>query len=100
MINLAKIEAVQGVVQDSLNNIVDTVEQLNQTVFDLPLDLLKTAGVPETITEPVKEKEHQMVGSLCSAVRATTDQLGHLATELLTGIEEGRKKLEQCEPQA
>lgn len=78
-------------VKESVENVVDTVERVHQTTLDMAVDFLKVVGLPEEKTTEAKEKQRKLVGSVYDAIRATNQQVGNMANEIVGGTKEAIK---------
>ncbi len=78
-------------VQETVENVVDTVERVHQTALDMAVDFLKVIGLPEEKATEAKEKQRKLVGSVYEAIRATNQQVGNMANEIVGGPKEAIK---------
>lgn len=74
--------------KESVESVVDAVERVHQTALDMSVDLLKVVGLPEEKAVEAKEKQRKLVGSVYEAIRATNQQVGNMANEIVGGVKE------------
>jgi hypothetical protein len=97
MNTIKKVENFAEFLTESIENVVNTVERVHQTALDIPIDMLKSVGLPEETAVKVKDKQHQLVGSVYKAIRATNQQVGNMANEICDGLEGGIEAIQNLE---
>ncbi len=94
---IKKVESLTEFLTESVENVVNTVERVHQSALDVPANLLKVVGLSEATAEKVKAKQHQVVGCVYDAIRATNQKVGTMANEICHGLEDGIEAIENLD---
>jgi uncharacterized protein (DUF2384 family) len=103
MKTLQRLELLKDVIQDAVDRGATSVEQIHQTIADLPFEALERMGVLAPEDSELRETKTRTIGLVYDAIRRVNKEVGELLSDQFENLEEsGRvaRVLEEKEPQA
>jgi len=88
MVQLARIELVKDLVQETVDRGVTAVEEIHQTIAGLPFDVLEAAGMPDPLR--LRDRQRRVIGVVYGAVRDANRYVGELLSDGFEAVEDGR----------
>ena len=88
MAQLARIELVKDLVQETVERGVASVEQIHQVIAAVPFDVLETLGVPDPLR--LRDRQRRVIGIVYGAVRDANRYVGELLSDGFEAVEDGR----------
>lgn len=88
MAQLARIELVKDLVQETVDRGVASVEQIHQVIARLPFDVLEALGVPDPLR--FRDRQRRVIGVVYGVVRDANRYLGELLSDGFEAVEDGR----------
>jgi hypothetical protein len=88
MAQLARIELVKDLVQETVDRGAASVERIHQVIAGLPFDVLEALGVPDSLR--LRDRQRRVIGVVYGAVRDANRHLGELLSDGFEAVEDGR----------
>jgi hypothetical protein len=87
MAQLARIELVKDLVQETVDRGAASVERIHQVIAGLPFDVLEALGVPDSLR--LRDRQSRVIGVVYGAVRDANRHLGELLSDGSEVVEDG-----------
>lgn len=81
-----RVSAFNDLVQSSLRNAMDSVENIHQTTAEMPLEILKEYGYPEDKAEAAKESHRALLKIMYGGICSANEELGKLVVLQAGGL--------------
>jgi hypothetical protein len=88
MAQLARIELVKDLVQETVDRGVASVEQIHQVIAALPFDVLEALGMPGSLR--LRDRQRRVIGVVYGAVRDANRYVGELISDGFEAVEDGQ----------
>jgi hypothetical protein len=85
---LARLEAVKDLIQEAIDKGASSVQQIHQTIADLPLAALEKSGLLGEAGTKAREAHHQTVNNVYDAIRRVNSEVGAMVTGLFETLED------------
>jgi len=79
MTTVDKASRINAFVQTAFRNGMDTVENVHQKMFEIPVDVARELGLPKDKAELVKTKHRRILDNVYGAVLSAHKDIGTLA---------------------
>lgn len=88
--NLARLELLKDMIQQAIDRGATSVEQIHQSIADLPFEALEKAGLLELDKVNLREKKTRTIGMVYDAIRRINQQIGSLISDQFENLEDGQ----------
>ena len=88
MVQLARIEVVKDLVQETVDRGVTAVEEIHQVIAGVPFAVLEAVGVPDPLR--LRDRQRRVIGVCYGAIRDANRYVGELLSDGFEAVEDGR----------
>jgi hypothetical protein len=86
---LQRLELLKDLVQEAVDRGATSVEQIHQSIADLPFDALERMGLLDPDDSELRETKTRTIGFVYDAIRRINQQVGELLSEQFENLEDG-----------
>lgn len=86
-----RIELLKDLIQQAVDRGAQSVEQVHQSIADLPFEALEKTGLLQAYAQPLREKQKASIGMVYGAIRRINQQLGQLISDQFENLEDGEE---------
>lgn len=90
MKGLEQLELFKDLIQQAIDKGATSVEQIHNTVVDVPFDVMTKLGIKAQTAQTVKQVHKQTIGSIYNTVRKINKHVGDMANDIFELIEDGK----------
>ena len=90
MKGLEELELFKDLIQQAVDKGATSVEQIHNTIVDVPLDVMTKLGIMEGTAQTVKHVHKQTVGSIYNAIRKINKHVGNMANDIFELVDDGK----------
>lgn len=94
----SRLETIKDLVHDIVESGADSVEAIHKAIADLPLDVLEKRGLLGEPENSPRKAVDQTIGSVYDAIRKVNDEVGVLASEILSKVAEAGHEAKAKKP--
>ena len=91
MKTLQRIELLKDLVQEAVDRGATSVEQIHQTIADLPFEALERMGVLDPEGSELRETKTRTIGLVYDAIRRVNKEVGELLSDQFENLEDGER---------
>lgn len=88
MKTLQRLELLKDVIQEAVDRGATSVEQIHQTIADLPFEALERMGVLDPEDSELRETKTRTIGLVYDAIRRVNKEVGELLSDQFENLEE------------
>lgn len=85
---MLRIEAIKDLVQEAVDQGAKTVEQIHQTIADLPFSVLEQRGLLDDAGAAVRDTSKRTIGSVYDAIRRINREIGEMASHVIEAVDD------------
>jgi hypothetical protein len=89
MKSLQRLELLKDLVQEAVDRGAASVEQIHQSIADLPFEALERMGLLEGDTNELREAKTRTIGFVYDAIRRINQEVGELLSDQFENLESG-----------
>ena len=82
MKGLEELELFKDLIQQAVDKGATSVEQIHNTIVDVPFDVMTKLGIMEETAKTVKHVHKQTIGSIYNAIRKINKHVGDMANDI------------------
>lgn len=86
---LQRLEVLKDVIQEAVDRGATSVEQIHQTIADLPFDALERLGVLDPEDGELRAAKTRTIGLVYDAIRRVNQEVGQLLSDQFENLEDG-----------
>lgn len=90
MKGLEELELFKDLIQQAVDQGATSVEQIHNTIVDVPFDVMTKLGIMEETAQTVKHAHKQTIGSIYNTIRKINKHVGDLANDIFELIDDGK----------
>lgn len=87
MKTLQRIELLKDVIQEAVDRGATSVEQIHQTIADLPFEALERMGVLDPDASELRDTKTRTIGLVYDAIRRVNKEVGELLSDQFENLE-------------
>lgn len=88
MKTLQRLELLKDVIQEAVDRGATSVEQIHQTIADLPFEALERMGVLDPEDSELRATKTRTIGLVYDAIRRVNQEVGQLLSDQFENLEE------------
>ncbi len=85
---LNKLEVVKDMIQKTVNQGTQTVEDIHIAIGDVAFDILEKQGKLDEEARKMREQHNELVRSIYGKIREVNDKVGDFASDVFESIED------------
>lgn len=85
---LNKLEVVKDMIQKTVNQGTQTVEDIHIAIGDVAFDILEKQGRMDEEAQRMREQHNDLVRSIYGKIREVNDKVGEFASDVFESIED------------
>jgi hypothetical protein len=89
MKTLQRLELLKDLVQEAVDRGATSVEQIHQTIADLPFEALEQMGVLDPEDSELRDTKTRTIGLVYDAIRRVNKEVGELLSDQFENLEDG-----------
>jgi hypothetical protein len=89
MKTLQRLELLKDLVQEAVDRGATSVEQIHQTIADLPFEALERMGVLDPEDSELRDTKTRTIGLVYDAIRRVNKEVGELLSDQFENLEDG-----------
>ena len=89
MKTLQRLELLKDLVQEAVDRGATSVEQIHQTIADLPFEALERLGVLDPEDSELRDTKTRTIGLVYDAIRRVNKEVGELLSDQFENLEDG-----------
>lgn len=89
MKSLQRIELLKDLVQEAVDRGATSVEQIHQSIADLPFEMLERLDLLEPEAVEIREQKTRTIGVVYDAIRRVNREVGELISDQFENLEDG-----------
>jgi hypothetical protein len=86
---LQRLELLKDLVQEAVDRGATSVEQIHQTIADLPFEALERMGVLDPEDSELRDTKTRTIGLVYDAIRRVNKEVGELLSDQFENLEDG-----------
>ncbi|HEU0195854.1 MAG TPA: hypothetical protein VFQ88_01390 [Nevskiaceae bacterium] len=90
MSTIEHVELLKDLIQQAVDRGATSVEQVHQSIADLPFETLERLGLFKETSKNLHEKHRRSIGMVYDAIRTVNREIGQLISDQFELIEDGR----------
>ena len=90
MKGLEQLELFKDLIQQAVDKGATSVEQIHNTIVDVPFDVVTKLGIMEETAQTAKQVHKQTIGSIYNTIRKINQQVGYMANDIFELIDDGK----------
>lgn len=88
---LQRLELLKDLVQEAVDRGATSVEQIHQSIADLPFEALDRMGLLDADGSGLRDTKTRTIGFVYDAIRRINQEVGELLSEQFENLESGAK---------
>lgn len=88
---LQRLELLKDLVQEAVDRGATSVEQIHQSIADLPFEALDRMGLLDADGNGLRDTKTRTIGFVYDAIRRINQEVGELLSEQFENLESGAK---------
>lgn len=86
---LQRVELLKDLIQEAIDRGATSVEQIHQSIADLPFEALERMGVLDPDGHELRETKTRTIGLVYDAIRRVNREVGELLSDQFENLENG-----------
>lgn len=91
MKTLQRLELLKDVIQEAVDRGATSVEQIHQTIADLPFEALERMGVLDADEGELRAAKTRTIGLVYDAIRRVNQEVGQLLSDQFENLESSER---------
>ena len=88
---LQRLELLKDLVQEAVDRGATSVEQIHQSIADLPFEALDRMGLLDSDGSELRETKTRTIGFVYEAIRRINQEVGELLSDQFENLESGER---------
>jgi hypothetical protein len=89
MKSLQRLELLKDLIQEAVDRGATSVEQIHQSIADLPFEVLERLGLLDPDEQELRETKTRTIGVVYEAIRRINREVGELISDQFENLENG-----------